>query len=184
MKSSCCGTMESAVFGEHGDAGSTPGLAQWVKDLLLQLQLRSQPQLRSDPWPGKAKNERKKKNEPVGAVGVPLWLSTLRRIWHGHCIGSGRCRGVGEIPGLGTSMPWVWLHPPPPKKRASQGQVSRQLLMVLFPCREGLPRPPPLLAQPNLPFGYPVHGVEVMPLHTIPIPGRCISTRTGPRQLS
>uniref|UniRef100_A0A8D0U8J4 Glycosyltransferase 2-like domain-containing protein n=1 Tax=Sus scrofa TaxID=9823 RepID=A0A8D0U8J4_PIG len=68
-------------------------------------------------------------------------------------------------------MPWVWLHPPPPKKRASQGQVSRQLLMVLFPCREGLPRPPPLLAQPNLPFGYPVHGVEVMPLHTIPIPG-------------
>ncbi|XP_006166215.1 beta-1,4 N-acetylgalactosaminyltransferase 2 isoform X2 [Tupaia chinensis] len=36
---------------------------------------------------------------------------------------------------------------------------------------EGLPRPPPLLAQPNLPFGYPVHGVEVMPLHTVPIPG-------------
>ncbi|XP_011902204.1 PREDICTED: beta-1,4 N-acetylgalactosaminyltransferase 2 [Cercocebus atys] len=36
---------------------------------------------------------------------------------------------------------------------------------------EGLPRPLPLLAQPNLPFGYPVHGVEVMPLHTVPIPG-------------
>ncbi|OWK14150.1 hypothetical protein Celaphus_00001166 [Cervus elaphus hippelaphus] len=33
--------------------------------------------------------------------------------------------------------------------------------MVLFPYREGLPRPPPLLAQANLPFGYPVHGVEV-----------------------
>uniref|UniRef100_A0A8B9YH15 Beta-1,4-N-acetyl-galactosaminyltransferase 2 (SID blood group) n=1 Tax=Bos mutus grunniens TaxID=30521 RepID=A0A8B9YH15_BOSMU len=55
--------------------------------------------------------------------------------------------------------------------RTNQGQVSRQLLMVLFPYREGLPRPPPLLAQANLPFGYPVHGVEVMPLHTIPIPG-------------
>ncbi|XP_070249881.1 beta-1,4 N-acetylgalactosaminyltransferase 2 isoform X4 [Myotis yumanensis] len=36
---------------------------------------------------------------------------------------------------------------------------------------EGLPRLPPLLAPPNLPFGYPVHGVEVMPLHTVPIPG-------------
>lgn len=56
--------------------------------------------------------------------------------------------------------------------RTNQRQVSRQLLMVLFPYREGLPRPPPLLAQANLPFGYPVHGVEVMPLHTIPIPGR------------
>ncbi|XP_053424971.1 beta-1,4 N-acetylgalactosaminyltransferase 2 isoform X2 [Nycticebus coucang] len=40
-----------------------------------------------------------------------------------------------------------------------------------FQRREGLPHPPPLLAQPNLPFGYPVYGVEVMPLHTIPIPG-------------
>ncbi|TKC50616.1 hypothetical protein EI555_011549 [Monodon monoceros] len=26
--------------------------------------------------------------------------------------------------------------------------------------------------KPNLPFGYPVHGVEVMPLHTVPIPER------------
>ncbi|XP_077632995.1 beta-1,4 N-acetylgalactosaminyltransferase 2 [Crocuta crocuta] len=40
-----------------------------------------------------------------------------------------------------------------------------------FQRREGLPHSPPLLAQPNLPFGYPVHGVEVMPLHTVPIPG-------------
>ncbi|XP_047701985.1 beta-1,4 N-acetylgalactosaminyltransferase 2 [Prionailurus viverrinus] len=40
-----------------------------------------------------------------------------------------------------------------------------------FQRREGLPRSPPLLAQPNLPFGYPVHGVEVMPLHTVPLPG-------------
>ncbi|XP_045155251.1 beta-1,4 N-acetylgalactosaminyltransferase 2 [Echinops telfairi] len=40
-----------------------------------------------------------------------------------------------------------------------------------FQRREGLPHPPPLLAQPNLPFGYPVQGVEVMPLHTVPIPG-------------
>lgn len=62
--------------------------------------------------------------------------------------------------------------------------LRRQAELEHFQRREGLPRPPPLLAQPNLPFGYPVHGVEVMPLHTIPIPGRCISTRTGPRQLS
>ncbi|XP_004633706.1 beta-1,4 N-acetylgalactosaminyltransferase 2 [Octodon degus] len=40
-----------------------------------------------------------------------------------------------------------------------------------FQRREGLPQPPPLLAQPNLPFGYPVHGLAVMPLHTVPIPG-------------
>ena len=33
--------------------GSTPSLAQWVKDLmLLQLWLRSQVQFGSDPWPG------------------------------------------------------------------------------------------------------------------------------------
>ncbi|XP_046936371.1 beta-1,4 N-acetylgalactosaminyltransferase 2 [Lynx rufus] len=40
-----------------------------------------------------------------------------------------------------------------------------------FQRREGLARSPLLLAQPNLPFGYPVHGLEVMPLHTVPLPG-------------
>ncbi|XP_037598462.1 beta-1,4 N-acetylgalactosaminyltransferase 2 [Cebus imitator] len=49
--------------------------------------------------------------------------------------------------------------------------VRRQAEFEHFQRREGLPRPLPLLAQPNLPFGYPVHGVEVMPLHTVPIPG-------------
>ena len=57
-----------------GVPGSIPSLAQWVKDLaLLQLQLDSQQQLRSDPWPricmcrGVAKNENKttKKNSFV-----------------------------------------------------------------------------------------------------------------------
>ncbi|XP_066119972.1 beta-1,4 N-acetylgalactosaminyltransferase 2 isoform X2 [Saccopteryx bilineata] len=50
-------------------------------------------------------------------------------------------------------------------------RARRQAEFEHFQRREGLPRPPPLLAPPNLPFGYPVHGVEVMPLHTIPIPG-------------
>ncbi|KAM5212463.1 beta-1,4 N-acetylgalactosaminyltransferase 2 isoform 4-T4 [Hipposideros larvatus] len=50
-------------------------------------------------------------------------------------------------------------------------KVRRQAEFEHFQRREGLPRPPPLLAPPNLPFGYPVHGVEVMPLHTVPIPG-------------
>nr|CAI9700957.1 unnamed protein product [Rangifer tarandus platyrhynchus] len=50
-------------------------------------------------------------------------------------------------------------------------KMRRQAEFEHFQRREGLPRPPPLLAQANLPFGYPVHGVEVMPLHTIPIPG-------------
>ncbi|KAL1779910.1 beta-1,4 N-acetylgalactosaminyltransferase 2 isoform X2 [Sigmodon hispidus] len=49
--------------------------------------------------------------------------------------------------------------------------ARRQAEFEHFQRREGLPHPPPLLAQPNLPFGYPVHGVEVMPLHTILIPG-------------
>nr|XP_042111147.1 beta-1,4 N-acetylgalactosaminyltransferase 2 isoform X2 [Ovis aries] len=50
-------------------------------------------------------------------------------------------------------------------------KMRRQAEFEHFQRREGLPRPPPLLAQANLPFGYPIHGVEVMPLHTIPIPG-------------
>ncbi|XP_045840801.1 beta-1,4 N-acetylgalactosaminyltransferase 2 isoform X1 [Meles meles] len=50
-------------------------------------------------------------------------------------------------------------------------KARRQAEFEHFQRREGLPHPPPLLAQPNLPFGYPVHGVEVMPLHTVPIPG-------------
>ncbi|XP_006214364.2 beta-1,4 N-acetylgalactosaminyltransferase 2 isoform X1 [Vicugna pacos] len=50
-------------------------------------------------------------------------------------------------------------------------KMRRQAEFEHFQRREGLPHPPPLLAQPNLPFGYPVHGVEVMPLHTVPIPG-------------
>ncbi|XP_041579848.1 beta-1,4 N-acetylgalactosaminyltransferase 2 isoform X4 [Vulpes lagopus] len=51
-------------------------------------------------------------------------------------------------------------------------KARRQAEFEHFQRREGLPRPPPLLAQPNLPFGYPIHGVEVMPLHTVPIPER------------
>ena len=40
------------VSWERWDAGSIPSWAQWVKDLvLMQLQLRSQLQLGSDPWP-------------------------------------------------------------------------------------------------------------------------------------
>ncbi|KAM4843779.1 beta-1,4 N-acetylgalactosaminyltransferase 2 isoform 3-T3 [Thomomys bottae] len=57
------------------------------------------------------------------------------------------------------------------KKDLAEVNARRQAEFEHFQRREGLPRPPPLLAQPNLPFGYPVHGVEVMPLHTIPIPG-------------
>ncbi|XP_003467096.2 beta-1,4 N-acetylgalactosaminyltransferase 2 isoform X1 [Cavia porcellus] len=49
--------------------------------------------------------------------------------------------------------------------------ARRQAEYKHFQRREGLPEPPPLLAQPNLPFGYPVHGVALMPLHTTRIPG-------------
>ena len=68
--SSYCVAMESAAPWEHLDGGSIPGLTQWVKDfVLLQLQLRSQLWLRSDPWLGSsichrvAKNGRKKKKK-------------------------------------------------------------------------------------------------------------------------
>ena len=56
---------------EYWDAGSIPGLAQWVKDLvLLQLQYKSQLWLESDPWPRisichrVAKKKKKKKFLP------------------------------------------------------------------------------------------------------------------------
>ena len=45
--------MGSVISWECRDAGLIPDLAQWVKDpVLLQLWLRSQLPLRSDPWPG------------------------------------------------------------------------------------------------------------------------------------
>ena len=48
-RSSCCGTTGMAVSWEHSDAGLIPGQVQWVKVRgLLQLWLRSQPNLGSD----------------------------------------------------------------------------------------------------------------------------------------
>ena len=52
-QSSYCGTMGLAASSEHWDKGLilSPTPAQWVKNLvLLQLWLRSQQQLGSDPW--------------------------------------------------------------------------------------------------------------------------------------
>nr|XP_020852926.1 beta-1,4 N-acetylgalactosaminyltransferase 2-like isoform X1 [Phascolarctos cinereus] len=50
-------------------------------------------------------------------------------------------------------------------------EIRRKAEFEHFQRRQGLPHPPPVVAQPNIPFGYPIHGVEVMPLHTILIPG-------------
>uniref|UniRef100_A0A6I8N259 Beta-1,4-N-acetyl-galactosaminyltransferase 2 (SID blood group) n=1 Tax=Ornithorhynchus anatinus TaxID=9258 RepID=A0A6I8N259_ORNAN len=58
-------------------------------------------------------------------------------------------------------------------------KARRQREFQHFQRREGLPRPPVLVAQPNLPFSYPIFGVEVMPLHTVLIPGGCPPTYKG-----
>ena len=65
--------------------------AQWVKDLaLLQLQLRSQLQFGSDPWPrssighGAAKNGKKKKGKEILVFNLPLFNKYLLAI----CLGS------------------------------------------------------------------------------------------------
>ncbi|XP_006889386.1 PREDICTED: beta-1,4 N-acetylgalactosaminyltransferase 2, partial [Elephantulus edwardii] len=66
------------------------------------------------------------------------------------------------------------------KTELLEAKARRQAEYEHFQRREGLPHPPPLLAQPNLPFGYPVHGVEVMPLHTVLIPGLRFEGRDAP----
>ena len=75
---------------EHQNAGLTTSLVQWVKDLaLLQLWLRLQQWLGSDPWPGNSichgEAEKEKKNNLF-----QNWLSGARlvrhlqtcRLWH------------------------------------------------------------------------------------------------------
>ena len=65
-RSSCCGTMGSAMYLQHWDAGSIPGLTQCIKNPGL-LQMCSPPlQLGSHPWLGNSiccgvdKKEKKK----------------------------------------------------------------------------------------------------------------------------
>ena len=64
VRSSCYGLMGLAASLERWAAGSSPGLAQWVKDLALpQLGHRLQLWLRSDPWPGNSIGHRAAKKE-------------------------------------------------------------------------------------------------------------------------
>ena len=99
---------------------------------------------------------------------------------------------LAECSGLSRACmtSWLWM----PRRRGSCMAmfVSTVAALAMAPSRlldrvlinASIPSPSAaalgqrsLLAQANLPFGYPVHGVEVMPLHTIPIPGRYRSTQ-------
>ena len=79
MQSSCCSATGLTASLEHWDAGSILSLGQWVKDLaLLQLQLRLQLWLGSDPWPrnskchGVAKKKTTKPNNALPTLIFPL----------------------------------------------------------------------------------------------------------------
>ena len=65
--------MGSAASWECWDAGLIPDLAQWVKDVVwLQVWLRSQLQLRSDPWPGNTpQGGQKKKKKSFSFFSFP-----------------------------------------------------------------------------------------------------------------
>ena len=111
--SSLCGVVGSVMSWEHWDAGSVPGPARWVEDLvLLQLWLRSQLRLGSDLWPrtsiccGAAKNKQTNKK-------TLWWISTL--------------------PNIKPPIWYVASDSSPPKLLAVSGLMSLTITIFLFP---------------------------------------------------
>ena len=68
-----CGSMGLAVSWVHWDINSIPRLPQWVMDpALLQLQIRLQLQLGSDPWLGNSITSGQPKNKiKLRCLSVP-----------------------------------------------------------------------------------------------------------------
>ena len=97
QKTTVCGTQLPCVRTAQGSDLRTPIALQNGK-----AQLGDQQPLQVTLGPGCTLELPNRVSLKISTPRVLLWHSGLR-IWHCHWCGSGRCWGIGLIPGLGTS---------------------------------------------------------------------------------